>query len=45
MARDAGMGLDLDPRQQRVYAAVEARFTISPPNLATQPGVPGPTAS
>jgi uncharacterized protein len=33
LAEDAGAGLDLEPRQQRVYAAVEARFQITEPTL------------
>jgi uncharacterized protein YggE len=30
---DAGVSLELEPRQQRVYASVEARFQISEPSL------------
>jgi uncharacterized protein YggE len=32
-AADAGVSLELEPRQQRVYASVEARFQISEPSL------------
>jgi hypothetical protein len=32
-AADAGVSLELEPRQQRVYASVEARFQISEPTL------------
>jgi uncharacterized protein len=32
-AADAGVSFDLEPRQQRVYASVEARFQITEPTL------------
>jgi uncharacterized protein YggE len=32
-AMDSGVSLELEPRQQRVYASVEARFQISEPTL------------
>ena len=32
-AMDSGVSLELEPRQQRVYASIEARFQISEPQL------------